>query len=391
MRLALVIHRFGASLGGGAEQLAYGFATTAARLGHHVEIWTTCAQNHYTWDNELPAGYAQTDNLHIYRFPITSWQPDQRALYEHRIDVSGALSLPDQDAWLEAGPQSPTLYAHVAQHAPSMDAVIILPYLVSLNYYAAWAAGDKAYLWPCLHDEAYAYLQRFHLLLESVAGVFFNAPEEADLAINTLRLNLNRHAVIGVGVLDEDAIPPLPTPTPPTTPYLFYLGRLETGKNLPLLYDYVSRYQTDHPHQLQLHLAGRGPCLPPDDSAFHYHGFVSEAEKTTLCANALAICQPSLNESFSIVIMEGWLAGRPALTHRDSAVTTGHVQRSKGGLFFRTYPEFVGTINWLRQHPSETTRMGLNGRNYVLQNYTWETIIDRFTSTLNHWSQEPTP
>ncbi|MGH2543656.1 MAG: glycosyltransferase, partial [Ardenticatenaceae bacterium] len=67
------------------------------------------------------------------------------------------------------------------------------------------------------------------------------------------------------------------------------------------------------------------------------------------------------------------------------AVTRGHVQRSRGGLWFRSYDEFVGTIEWLHQNPTLATRMGQNGHTYVRRNYTWPAVVDRFERTLAGW------
>jgi glycosyltransferase involved in cell wall biosynthesis len=137
--------------------------------------------------------------------------------------------------------------------------------------------------------------------------------------------------------------------------------------------------------RIRLVVIGEGPIKPPRHPAFVYLGFVSERKKATLYRGALALCQPSLRESFSITIMEAWLAGRPVLVYEDCPVTKGHVQRSKGGLRFRTYEDFAGVLDWLQAHPELAARMGKNGRHYVLSNYTWDVILDRFEKILQDW------
>ena len=118
------------------------------------------------------------------------------------------------------------------------DAVVVLPYAMPLTNMAAWAAPDNVVLWPCLHDEPYAYLEPVRLLLESVRGVMFNSPEEGDLARQRLRIAPRRAVVLGEGVtLDPPSAPP-----PVASRDLLFIGRLEPGKNLSLLYDYVQRY-----------------------------------------------------------------------------------------------------------------------------------------------------
>ena len=133
---------------------------------------------------------------------------------------------------------------------------------------------------------------------------------------------------------------------------------------------------------------GKGPLEPPSHPAFAYGGFVSEEKKARAYGSALALCQPSVNESFSMTLMESWLAGRPGLVHGECPVTRGHVERSKGGLWYRTYDEFAGAVTWLRTHPALAARMGSNGRRYVSANYAWDTIVARFERLVRRWEGE---
>ena len=213
----------------------------------------------------------------------------------------------------------------------------------------------------------------------------FYSLEESDLALLRLKLHLARHAILGGGLaLGLGQSVTMRTGIP--VPFLLYAGRLEEGKNLSLLYEYMHHYFEEN-GDLRLVVIGAGPMVPPKDPAFVYLGFVSEGEKAALYKEALALCQPSLHESFSLTIMEAWLAGRPVLVHQDCAVTRGHVVRSKGGLWFRSYEEFAGALEWIRTHPDLAQRMGDNGKRYVLSNYTWDKVLDRFEGLLLRWQE----
>ncbi len=383
MRVAIVVPRYGPDVLGGAETLARGFAEAAVRRGWYVEVWTTCAHSHYTWKNVYPPGEGWCRGVLVRRFPITDWDPDSQAQLNLEMATHGVLSVADQYRWLESGAHSAPLYKHIVRHAVEFDVVVTLPYAMPLTHYAAWAAPEHVVMWPCLHDEPYAYTEPIRLLLESVWGVMFNSPEESDLALGRLKIHPDRHAVLGKGVIltpfSSDQIRV-------RMDHLLYIGRLEGGKNLPLLYEYVQRYFAEGGN-LRLIVMGGGPLEPPSHPAFEYRGFVSEERKARACASALALCQPSLNESFSLTIMESWLAGRPVLVHEDCAVTRGHVRRSKGGLWFRTYEEFAEAINWLQSNPEKAARMGENGKRYVLSNYTWERVLDRFERLVRCWRE----
>jgi O-antigen biosynthesis protein len=381
MRIAIVVPRYGEEIGAGAESQARDFAQAAARLGWTVEVWTTCVRNHYSWKNELPEGRTHLNGVTIIRFPITTWDKPAHGRVEGLLATRGKLSLADQYTWLRSSPHSQPLYAHVAEHAGDFDACVMLPYTTPLIHYAAWAAPEKTILWPCLHHESYAYLEPVRLLMESVAGVMFYTPEEQTLAVQLLGMQPRRETVLGGGILF--------TPTEAqASAYqdLLYVGRLEGGKNVPLLYKYVQRYAAEG-KEIRLVVIGNGPLRPPKQPAFDYRGFADEATKASSYATALALCQPSRNESFSRVILESWLSGRPVLVSDNCAVTRGHVQRSKGGLAFRTYEEFAAAVDWLKANPALAARMGRNGQIYTQQNYTWPTVVERFATTMTAWKE----
>ena len=111
-------------------------------------------------------------------------------------------------------------------------------------------------------------------------------------------------------------------------------------------------------------------------------GLVPEAEKLDAMAASLALVQLSVNESFSFVIMEAWLAGVPVIVHADSAVTREHCERSGGGLWVRSAEEFAEALDRLRADPDLRARMAAAGREYVLANYSWAQVLDRLESAL---------
>jgi glycosyltransferase involved in cell wall biosynthesis len=316
------------------------------------------------------------------RFPITNWQPDERARLDIALRTRKVLSSQDQYAWLQSGPVSHELNTHVATHAAEFDILVMLPYANPLVHHAAWLAPERTVLWPCLHDEPYAYLEPVRLLLETVWGVLFNTPEEQALATEKIGMALARHAVVGVGT---DFVPAGAASGERAD--MLYVGRLEEGKNVPQLYQYVRR-MVDDGLAVRLVVAGSGPVHPPHHPAFVFRRFLSEDDKARVYAQAAVLCQPSLNESFSIVAMEAWLSGTPVLVNEACAVTRGHVRRSRGGLWYRSYEEFAAAVRWLQDHAPEAARMGANGRQYVEANYRWPEVVRRFSTVLECWRRQ---
>ena len=74
-------------------------------------------------------------------------------------------------------------------------------------------------------------------------------------------------------------------------------------------------------------------------------GFLDEEERRAAYAEALALVNPSHMESLSIVLMEAWLEGTPALVAPGSDVLREHAERSGGGLVFDSYESYRDAVD----------------------------------------------
>src|SRR5258708_20428120 len=91
MKLACVVHRFGADLAGGSEGHCRLIAEHLAAQ-HDVTIVTTCAKDHITWRNHYPAGETRVGGvasptrggreggLRVLRFPVARERDMRRFL-----------------------------------------------------------------------------------------------------------------------------------------------------------------------------------------------------------------------------------------------------------------------------------------------------------------------
>ena len=109
-------------------------------------------------------------------------------------------------------------------------------------------------------------------------------------------------------------------------------------------------------------------------------GYVSEEEKRAVYAGATALVNPSEMESLSIVLMEAWLEGTPAIVASGSEVMSDHVARSGGGMTFGSYDEFRAAAGRLLDDPGERERMGARGRAYTLEEYGWPAVWERLAA-----------
>jgi glycosyltransferase involved in cell wall biosynthesis len=73
---------------------------------------------------------------------------------------------------------------------------------------------------------------------------------------------------------------------------------------------------------------------------------------------------------------------KPALVNGRCEVLKGHCVKSNAGLYYRSYYEFAGCLDYLRNNPSLLRKMGINGRRYVEENYQWDIIIRQYRDAI---------
>jgi glycosyltransferase involved in cell wall biosynthesis len=160
-------------------------------------------------------------------------------------------------------------------------------------------------------------------------------------------------------------------------PYIFYCGRVEGAKGASTLFDNFSRFKQQRPSELKLVLAGHAVEQIPARPDIEFLGFVSEARKLQLMRDAVAFVHPSPFESFSIVLLEAFLNGTPALVNAESTVLAEHCLEAEAGVPFESYEDFSVALSALLQNPALRAQWGENGRRYVQQNYSREAIAPK--------------
>ena len=162
------------------------------------------------------------------------------------------------------------------------------------------------------------------------------------------------------------------------SPFILYAGRKDEGKGVNILIRNFMEYKQYHDDDLKLVLIGGGQIEIPDPYNILDLGFVDQQDKYDAYGAASIFCNPSRNESFSFVIMESWLAGRPVLVNGECDVTRDFVHQNNGGLYYESYPEFEKCVEYLLSHEGIAAQMGKNGRKYVRGHFAWDIIIDKY-------------
>ena len=158
MRILWVVPRYGRGIAGGAETLVRALATRCAAEGWTAEVATTCARDHVTWADELPAGTVGRGRRR--RAPLPGRARATGARYERpaRGDPRPAApATPTSSSGSRNSVWSPGMQEFLEDET-GHDLRVLSPYLFGTTLWGAQAAPERSALLPCLHDEPYARL-----------------------------------------------------------------------------------------------------------------------------------------------------------------------------------------------------------------------------------------
>jgi glycosyltransferase involved in cell wall biosynthesis len=385
---------YGPDTAGGAETQARQLAQAMAAQGAAVEVWSSTGRDagHPDDTAHYPEGYGSVDGIRVRRFRQSAPGDDGvPGLFRRNPRLLPALPpFPEHEMRLLGSLlSSDDLLAAIAERGDAR--FIFVPYPFPTSFWGSLLAPGRAWLLPCLHDEPYARYGTYRHAFASARGVLCNSHGELALASRLYGLPPERLHMAGEGIAlrwsgDGERFRRRHGIVPGTR-LLLSVARRDVSKNLPLLLAYAREYWASRGEDMRLVLLGPpapNPVYVPRglDALILDAGFVSEQEKHDAYAAADVLVHPSLIESFSIVLMEGWLQGAPALVHSDCEVTRDHVERSGGGLHFATFGEFAAALDLLLPHPERRAQLGARGRNYVLANCRWEDVARRTLAAL---------
>jgi glycosyltransferase involved in cell wall biosynthesis len=389
-RLGFVPARYGDGVVGGAEAVLREMAHGLAQRGWEIDVLTTCARDHFTWENVFDPGVETVaDGVTVRRFPtVISTARAERAQFNAAISAGAPLPMSEQERWMNDDLRLPEMFHYLLDHSDEYRALVFAPYLFWPAFACGQVAPDRTILMPCLHDEPEAYLDIFHPVFSGSRGLWFLSDPECELA-RSIHPRLTDYEVIGSG-LD------VPAQYDPDGfrarhgiegPFVMYAGRREGGKNWEVMLDAFARAVVNGGLPLSLVTMGHGEVVPPPEIADRVFdlGYVSEAERNDAYAAAAAYIQPSAFESFSRTMMEAWLAGTLVIAAGASAVNRWHCDRSGAGLVYDDDDEFEECLRFVAEAPEAAAGIAVAGRQYVLDHYTWPPVLDAVERTIDAW------
>lgn len=383
-KIGFVIPWYGEDIPGGEELKLRELARHLQQAGMEIEILTTCVRDHTAdWnDNYYAAGTAVIDDVTVRRFPVQRRDKDAFSRVSRRLAQGTRLSMQEERVYVEEMLSSPQLYEYLEAAQQEYSLYVFLPYGFTTTFYGMQVCPEKSVLIPCFFDEPAAYLRMFRQTYVQARGMIYHSVPERELAGRIYDFSATQQVCIGVGMdtgIHGDA-DSFRRAYGIDCPFLLYVGRKTGEKNVPLLLRYFLEYKQRLQDELKLVLIGNGRAEIPSEIRGEVYdlGYVTVQDKYNAMAAAVLLCQPSRRESFSQVMMESWLCGRPVLVHGKCPVTREFVKTAGGGLFFQNYFEFEGCVNYIRAHREQAAAMGENGGRFVRGNFGWDTTIQAY-------------
>lgn len=383
-KIGFVTPWYGSNIPGGAEAEVRGVIKHLQSAGIELEVLTTCVKEFASdWYNNFykPGDYNE-DGVHVKRFLADRGDGALFTSINLKLLDGQRITDEEEQVFLENIVNSKALYQYMEQQQDEYGLFVFIPYMFGTTYYGALTCLKKAVLIPCFHDECYAYFKRFRRCFSQVNGMVFNAEPERLLANQLYYLKHTNQITMGIGLetaITGDAARFI-NKYNINDPFILYAGRKDETKNVHVLLKYFAQYKKEYGNELKLVMIGpeKLPIPKACEASVYDLGFVDIQDKYDAYAAATALCQPSKNESFSFVIMESWLMERPVLVHRDCNVTTNFVKEANGGFYFGNYDEFAEEIEYLLMNSEVADVLGKQGRNYVLEHFSWDMITKKY-------------
>lgn len=381
MKIRFVTPWYG-EFAGGAEFAARRLAENLLRVGVDVSVLTTCCRTPFDdwWSDYYAAGSYEINGVPVLRFPVNKVASDLYHQTNYKIINGLPISRADELNFMRGSINSHALIAHIKSNRDCI--YVYMPYLYGPTFWGINALPEKAAMIPCLHDEAAAKWSIMKEAFSKAKALIFLSDEERALARKIYDLDVANMPAIGVGV-DTDIDPCAARFRDKYNirgQFILYAGRKDRGKNIIPMVEYFRRYIDLYGMGIRLVFIGGGDAslVPHNDPNFIDFSYVSQQDKYDAMAASLALCNLSENESFSFVIMESWLTGRPVIVSSKGWVTRGHCERSGGGISVSDEEDFCKGLKQLVDNENHALKMGEKGKKYVFENYTWDKILPKY-------------
>jgi len=392
-RIAFVVQRYGLEVNGGSELSC---RLIAERLSdqYQVEVLTTKAIDYVSWENHYPDDVEEINGVTVRRFS-TEHPRDMNKFGQY---MGAIFPKPDRNIFEEyewmrlQGPTSYSLLNYLNREYKNYDAIIFFTYLYFTTYFGIQMAPGKSVFVPTAHDEPPIYLSMFRSTFYLPQYIIFLTPEERNFVHSFFGNQRIPHDVAGIGIDVPERI---------TTAqqfrekfniddeFVIYAGRIDESKGCKEMIEYFLKYKTEKPSNLKLVLIGKAVMDLPVHPDIIPLGFVSDEDKFGAIQAAKTLIMPSKYESLSMVVLESLYMQTPVLVNGHCEVLKGHCERGNGGLYYYDYEEFKTCLSFLCKQEHIAKQLGVQGKKYVEENYSWPVILEKFRNAIEYVSNGP--
>lgn len=406
-KIAITVQRYGKEVNGGAEVLA---RMIAEKLNDHYEVTvlTSRAINYNTWKPELSEGPSTENGVKILRFNHLERSNAKkihqlnrgyrgRHLYQKFYRLIGRpkwyLNLfPDAEPkeksdyfWIEnQGPATYDLPKYLKENENSFDAFIFITYLYYPSIAGLLTVPNKSIFIPTMHDEPAAHFPIFQKTMKAAKTLMFLTESEKKFSNELFDIGDIRQDVmsIGIDVVDEKKDRKVIEKFNIKDKYIVYVGRIDAAKGCKELLQYFRNFLGQN-NNITLVLAGKNMIDAVKHNNVIYAGFVSDEEKEQLMKHAEALIIPSKYESLSLVVLESFACKVPVIANGECEVLKDHIVNSNGGWTYTNEDEFSTVLKKVIGG-TENVEKGLNGYEYVTNNYSWQKAMNVFDDAIEY-------
>ena len=386
LKVAFVIQRYGLEVNGGAELHCRWIAEHLAKYCQ-VEVLTTQALDYLTWKNHYPRGRTLVNQIPVRRLPVRRVRDPYKFGQIQEYVFNHPHQEKDELRWLkEEGPYSPALIREVKRKRKEFDYFIFFSYRYYHSYHGINAVPERSILVPTAEHDQAIYLSIFRSAFTQPRAIVYNSVEEKEL-INQVSHNEDVPGdIVGIGIKlppETDAAAFQQKFNIPGR-FILYIGRIDENKGCAQLFQYFLRFlEETKEEELQLLLIGSSVIEIPQHPQIRHLGYLSDQDKFDALAAAELLVMPSFYESLSMVLLEAWAMGKPALANGKCEVLRGQCLRSNAGLFYTSYEEFQMALELLLKNPSLSRALGKSGRRFYQQNYSWDIIEKKYINLIS--------
>lgn len=381
------------------KKLASAFEIDFEATKGFIELYASDAGGKVAEDPRPLAIYAKTISLN--GLPIDLDAPMLKPAYDGnalntymQMENAARASRGRNDVSLTAirGPHSPSLESFIENAVGSYDIVVthnnvFRPAIAAIN--AANAAGVPTILLPHAHldDDFYHFPDVHQAALD--ADMVLACPKAAVAFYEKIGVKNVRYHSPGIDVHEEftdEDVAEFANVYDSKKPFFLVLGRKAGAKGYAAVITEVEKIAA----KLNVHLVMIGPDddgIPISSKSTTYLGQQPRSLVRGALRSCIALVNMSSSESFGMVLLDAWLAGRPVIVNSGCSAFLDLATHEKNALIVSSDSLGKALIQ-LATDKSLGNRLGSAGKE-TIKNYEWEKVCADFLASCNSLINQP--